>query len=114
MIVQRFAGSIVEFSRNGVELGQDHIAGPTLHQCCDEAAAAAADVDQVLRAFDEGLALSSEDVDEEPKTPSLARTEWEHINRVLTDTGGNISETARRLGLQRRTLQRKLKCPPHD
>ena len=67
-----------------------------------------ADVDEVLRAFDGSLAAKAVD----PKTPSLARTEWEHINRVLNDTGGNISETARRLGLQRRTLQRKLKAPP--
>jgi two-component system response regulator RegA len=45
-------------------------------------------------------------------TPSLARTEWEHIQRVLGDTGGNISETARRLGIARRTLQLKLKKYP--
>ena len=48
-------------------------------------------------------------------TPSLARAEWEHINRVLTDCGGNISEAAKRLKLHRRTLQRKLnKFPPLD
>ena len=29
-------------------------------------------------------------------TPSLARVEWEHINRILGDSGGNISEAARR------------------
>ena len=40
--------------------------------------------------------------------PSLARAEWEHINRVLADCGGNISEAARRLGIHRRSLQRKL------
>ncbi len=46
-------------------------------------------------------------------TPSLARAEWEHIQRVLTDCAGNISETARRLGIHRRSLQRKLqKYPP--
>jgi two-component system response regulator RegA len=45
--------------------------------------------------------------------PSLARTEWEHINRVLADCAGNISEAARRLGIHRRSLQRKLqKFPP--
>jgi two-component system response regulator RegA len=45
--------------------------------------------------------------------PSLARAEWEHINRVLSDAGGNISEAARRLGIHRRSLQRKLqKYPP--
>lgn len=45
--------------------------------------------------------------------PSLARVEWEHMQRILHDCGGNISETARRLGMHRRTLQRKLqKHPP--
>ena len=45
--------------------------------------------------------------------PSLARAEWEHIQRVLRDCRGNISEAARRLGLPRRSLQRKLgKNPP--
>jgi two-component system response regulator RegA len=48
-------------------------------------------------------------------TPSLKRVEWEYLQRVLTDTGGNISEAARRLGIERRTLQRKLsKYPPAD
>jgi two-component system response regulator RegA len=43
----------------------------------------------------------------------LARAEWEHIQRVLADTGGNISEAARRLGIHRRSLQLKLhKYPP--
>ena len=47
------------------------------------------------------------------ETPSLARAEWEHIQRVLSDCGGNISEAARRLGIHRRSLQRKLhKYPP--
>jgi two-component system response regulator RegA len=47
------------------------------------------------------------------RAPSLARAEWEHINRVLSDAGGNISEAARRLGIHRRSLQRKLqKYPP--
>lgn len=40
--------------------------------------------------------------------PSLARAEWEHINRVLTECDGNIRQAARLLGLHRRTLQRKL------
>jgi len=51
----------------------------------------------------------------EYKAPSLARAEWEHINRVLSDAGGNISEAARRLGIHRRSLQRKLqKYPPRE
>jgi two-component system response regulator RegA len=45
-------------------------------------------------------------------TPTLARAEWEHIQRVLTDCGNNISEAARRLGITRRTLQLKLKKYP--
>ena len=45
--------------------------------------------------------------------PSLARVEWEHIQRVLSDCAGNISLTAKKLGLHRRSLQRKLsKYPP--
>jgi two-component system response regulator RegA len=39
--------------------------------------------------------------------------EWEHIQRVLTDSGGNISLAAKQLGIHRRSLQRKLsKYPP--
>lgn len=45
--------------------------------------------------------------------PSLARVEWEHISRVLHDCNNNISQTAKKLGIHRRTLQRKLqKMPP--
>lgn len=43
---------------------------------------------------------------------SLARVEWEHINRVLADCEGNVSEAARRLGMHRRSLQRKLSKHP--
>lgn len=43
------------------------------------------------------------------KPQTLAESEWEHIHRVLTDCGDNISEAARQLGIPRRTLQRKLK-----
>lgn len=44
--------------------------------------------------------------------PPLKRLEWEHIQRVLADCDGNISAAARRLGLHRRTLQRKLSKRP--
>jgi two-component system response regulator RegA len=45
--------------------------------------------------------------------PSLARHEREYIEHMLAATGGNISEAARRLGLHRQSLQRKLrKYPP--
>lgn len=47
--------------------------------------------------------------------PSLARLEWEHIQRVLHEAGGNVSRTAEILGIDRRTLQRKLaKLPPES
>jgi two-component system response regulator RegA len=46
-------------------------------------------------------------------TPTLARAEWEYIHRVLADCADNVSEAARRLGIHRRSLQRKLqKYPP--
>lgn len=39
---------------------------------------------------------------------SLKNLEWERIHETLVDTGFNISEAARRLGMHRRTLARKL------
>ncbi len=39
---------------------------------------------------------------------STDQIEWEHIQRVLAQQDGNISQTARLLGMHRRTLQRKL------
>lgn len=46
---------------------------------------------------------------------SVKRLEWEHIQRVLAENDGNVSATARALGIHRRTLQRKLhKRPVRD
>jgi two-component system response regulator RegA len=74
-----------------------------------------ADVDDILAAFARNGAPTLEPIGGERTTPALARAEWEHLNRVLTDCGGNISEAARRLGIHRRSLQRKLKkFPPVD
>ena len=76
-----------------------------------------ADADDIIGAFARGEAppLDPPTPDSaDYKAPSLARAEWEHINRVLSDAGGNISEAARRLGIHRRSLQRKLqKYPPN-
>lgn len=70
------------------------------------------DVDEILKAFDNSAAGLPAKLG---KTPSLARTEWEHIQRVLQDCEGNISEAARRLKIHRRSLQRKLsKHPPKN
>jgi two-component system response regulator RegA len=45
--------------------------------------------------------------------PSLDRVEWEYLQRVIADCGGNISEAARRLRMHRRSLQRKIsRLPP--
>ena len=65
-----------------------------------------ADADDVLHAFDEKFEVG---VEPEFPPPSLESAQWEHIQRVLADSGGNISEAARRLDIPRRTLQRKLK-----
>ena len=72
-----------------------------------------ADVDQILSIYG-GVSTGENDTEQVPSTvPSLARVEWEHINRVLTDCHGNISLAARLLGIHRRSLQRKLmKYPP--
>jgi len=43
---------------------------------------------------------------------SVDRLEWEHVQKVLTENGGNISATARALHMHRRTLQRKLAKRP--
>jgi two-component system response regulator RegA len=49
-----------------------------------------------------------------PRAQSLtmARVEWDHLQRILGDCDGNVSETARRLGITRRTVQLKLKHGP--
>lgn len=43
-----------------------------------------------------------------PRPTSIKTLEWEHIHEVLKDSDFNISEAARRLGMHRRTLARKL------
>jgi two-component system response regulator RegA len=44
--------------------------------------------------------------------PSLDRVEYEYLQRVLADCGGNVSEAARRLRMHRKSLQRKLSRHP--
>ncbi|MET0271316.1 MAG: response regulator transcription factor [Sphingomonas sp.] len=46
------------------------------------------------------------------RATSIKTLEWEKINETLVETGFNISETARRLGMHRRTLARKLEKRP--
>ena len=71
------------------------------------------DTEQILAVFERDGATSPATAELTESKPSLARVEWEHIQRVLSDCGGNISEAARQLGIHRRSLQRKLsKLPP--
>lgn len=69
-----------------------------------------ADADEILAALrrDDG----DPDAPIEARPLSVARLEWEHIQRVLAENQGNISKTAQRLGMHRRTLQRKLAKRP--
>lgn len=69
-----------------------------------------ADADDILNAFTHREGNPEADVNREP--PSVNRLEWEHIQKVLTEHDGNISATARALGMHRRTLQRKLQKKP--
>lgn len=68
------------------------------------------DADRILEAFAHGLEAHPRELAVD--TPSLARVEWEHIQRVLADCGGNVSEAARALSMHRRSLQRKLAKHP--
>ena len=78
----------------------------TVHAGANDYLTKPCDADQILAAL-------KGDGAEAPDVPSLARVEWEHMQRVLADCDGNISEAARRLGMHRRSLQRKLsKYPP--
>lgn len=72
-----------------------------------------ADADEVVAVFERDGEHDSAHPAVAAPVPSLARVEWEHIQRILHDCNGNISQAARRLGIHRRSLQRKLgKMPP--
>lgn len=69
-----------------------------------------ADADTILQAFCGGTL--PEDFTPPTQTPSLQRLKWEHIQFALDANDGNISATARSLGMHRRTLQRMLSKRP--
>lgn len=70
-----------------------------------------ADIDEILAALSaESESSTHESPFQEPM--SVRRLEWEHIQKVLMENDGNISETARQLKMHRRTLQRKLQKKP--
>ena len=62
--------------------------------------------DDIEAAF--GLTEGNADVELTNRASSIKTLEWERIHEVLAETGFNISEAARRLGMHRRTLTRKL------
>lgn len=62
--------------------------------------------DDIEAAF--GHVAGRTDVEMTNRTSSVKTLEWEHIHAVLAETDFNISEAARRLGMHRRTLARKL------
>jgi two-component system, response regulator RegA len=64
------------------------------------------DIDLLLAVFRGGETAFVESLEAEPMTPDRVR--WEHIHRVFVECGLNVSETARRLRMHRRTLQRIL------
>jgi len=69
-----------------------------------------AEIDEIIEAFekidgDEQISLADNPL-------SIQRMEWEHIQSVLQKHDGNISATARAMGMHRRTLQRKLQKRP--
>ncbi len=55
-----------------------------------------------------GLQEGNTEVELTKRSSSIKTLEWERIHEVLAETGFNISEAARRLGMHRRTLSRKL------
>jgi len=65
-----------------------------------------ADLDEILTALEHGPTNGPSPPESE--VPSLARVEWEHIERVMVNCGGNVTQAAKLLGLHRRSLQRKL------
>ena len=65
--------------------------------------------DDIEAAF--GRAEGTTEVELTDRSTSIKTLEWERIHQVLAETGFNISETARRLGMHRRTLARKLGKP---
>lgn len=62
--------------------------------------------DDIEAAF--GRIAGDTEVELTQQTSSIKTLEWEHIHETLAATGFNISEAARRLGMHRRTLARKL------
>ncbi len=68
------------------------------------------DTDEIVAALHRNESDATVPLPERPL--SVRRLEWEHLQKVLMEHGGNISAAARALGMHRRTLQRKLNKRP--
>lgn len=71
-----------------------------------------AGVDDILTALHDASGSAPDAAAAPAQRPSPERLEWEYLQKVLQEHGGNISATARSLGMHRRTLQRKLTKHP--
>ena len=69
-----------------------------------------ADADEIVSALHKDEGDIHVEIKEKPL--SVRRLEWEHLQKVLVEHGGNISAAARALGMHRRSLQRKLEKRP--
>lgn len=69
-----------------------------------------ADADDIMAALHRDEGDVNARISERPL--SIGRLEWEHLQRVLAECDGNVSEAARRLNMHRRSLQRKLAKRP--
>lgn len=69
-----------------------------------------ADTEEILAAFGQETIVGQMEISYIPL--SVDRLEWEYIQKILQENDGNISATARALGMHRRTLQRKLQKRP--
>ena len=110
---------ILEFSSLLIPVSSDSASITTAIEAiklgADNYLAKPADADEILSALlldthKSNAAAHQEAAHIEPMP--VRRLEWEHIQKVLNEHEGNISETKRQLKMHRRTLQRKLqKCP---
>ena len=69
-----------------------------------------ADTDEIVAALHKDHGDELVEIKEKPL--SVRRLEWEHLQKIIVEHGGNISAAARALGMHRRTLQRKLEKRP--
>lgn len=68
------------------------------------------DADEIMTAFEHAEGNSTAQIS--AHALSVGQVEWEHIQHILIENNGNISATAKKLNMHRRTLQRKLNKSP--